>query len=140
MCTNGRLLALAAASLLTVAGVAAAADDPVAYGKYLVEEVAKCADCHTPAGADGKLDRSKYLKGKVIEVQPIEPIEHWHKNSPDITPSGKLWTRWGGAEAIKKYLMTGMTPSNHPAGAPMPTYTLKEADAAAIVAYLKTLK
>ena len=47
------------------------ADDQVNYGKYLAEEVAKCADCHTPGGADGKLDQSKYMKGKVMEVQPI---------------------------------------------------------------------
>ena len=117
-----------------------AADDQVSYGKYLAEEVAKCADCHTPSGADGKLDQAKYMKGKVMEVQPIETIEHWHKTAPDITPSGRLWTRWGGAEAMKKYLMTGLTPSGRPAGPPMPTYKLKEADAAAIVAFLQTLK
>jgi len=117
-----------------------AADDQVSYGKYLAEEVAKCADCHTPTGADGKLDQTKYMKGKVMEVQPIGTIEHWHKTAPDITPSGRLWTRWGGAEAVKKYLMTGLTPSGRPAGPPMPAYKLKEADAAAIVAFLKTLK
>jgi hypothetical protein len=39
-----------------------------------------------------------------------------------------------------KYLMTGLTPKGTPAGPPMPTYKLKEADAEAIVEYLKTLK
>ncbi|MEP7363414.1 MAG: cytochrome c [Acidobacteriota bacterium] len=126
--------------LLSFVYPAAAADDQVAYGKYLVDEVAKCASCHTPDGEGGKLDQSKYLQGKTLEVQPIAPIEHWHSTSPNITPSGRLWTRWGGAEAVKKYLMTGLTPSGKPAGAPMPAYTLKESDAAAIVAYLQTLK
>jgi mono/diheme cytochrome c family protein len=119
---------------------AADAQDPVAYGKYLVEEVARCADCHTPEAADGSRDASKVMKGKVIDVRPIKPMGHWHKVSPDITPSGKLWASWGGGEAIKKYLMTGVSPTGHAAGAPMPPYKLKEADAAAIVAYLQTLK
>jgi len=75
-----------------------------------------------------------------MEVQPIEPIEGWHKTSPDITPSGKLWNKWGGEEAMIKYLMTGLTPSGKPAGPPMPAYKLKRADAEAIVEYLKTLR
>ena len=29
----------------------------VARGKYLVEEVAKCPECHTPRDAQGNLDR-----------------------------------------------------------------------------------
>ncbi len=120
--------------------VRADAQDTVAYGKYLVEEVARCADCHTPKTAQGKRDDSKAMKGKLIDVQPVKPGGHWHKASPDITPSGKVWTSWGGAEAIKKYLMTGVSPTGHPAGAPMPPYQLKEAEAAAIVAYLQTLK
>lgn len=140
MAVNCRIPALPFLSLLAVMCGTAFAEDKVAYGKYLAEEVAKCAGCHTPSGADGKLDREKYMKGKVMEVQPIETIERWHKTSPDITPSGRLWGRWGGAEAVKKYLMTGLAPSGRPAGPPMPAYMLKEADAEAIVAYLQTLK
>jgi mono/diheme cytochrome c family protein len=118
----------------------AAAEDKVAYGKYLAEEVGKCAECHTPTDDAGQLDRSKWMKGKVMEVQPIQPIANWHKTSPDITPSGKLWAKWGGESAMINYLMTGLTPSGKPAGPPMPAYKLKKADAEAIVEYLKTLR
>jgi mono/diheme cytochrome c family protein len=110
-----------------------------AWGKYLAEEVGKCHECHTPNAEDGKLDKARYMKGKVMEVQPIGEILRWHKSSPDITPSGKLWAKWGGEEAMKKYLITGLTPSGRPAGPPMPTYTLKPEDAEAIVEFLKTL-
>ena len=140
MITTRRYGSLLLLSLLAFMCAAAPAEDQVAYGKYLADEVAKCTACHTPVGEDGKLDTSKLMKGKVMETQPLETIEHWHKTSPDITPAGRLWTRWGGAEAVKKYLMTGLTPSGKPAGPPMPAYTLREADAAAIVAYLQTLK
>ena len=30
-------------------------------GRYLVEEVAKCAECHTPRDAEGELDRHAWL-------------------------------------------------------------------------------
>jgi mono/diheme cytochrome c family protein len=126
----------------TVAAVSAAGqtNPKVEYGRYLAEEVGKCLDCHTPRNEQGELDRTRAMKGKVMEYAPIEPIANWHKTSPDITPSGRLWSRWGGESALVKYLMTGLTPKGTPAGPPMPTYKLKQADAEAIVEYLKTLK
>ncbi|MBK5292388.1 MAG: c-type cytochrome [Acidobacteriia bacterium] len=111
----------------------------LAYGKYLAVEVSKCVNCHTPVTDSGALDETKLMKGKVMEVQPIDTIEHWHKTSPDITPSGKLWKKWGGAQSMVQYLMTGLTPAGKPAGPPMPAYQLKKADAEAIVAYLNSL-
>jgi mono/diheme cytochrome c family protein len=107
-------------------------------GKYLVEEVAKCGDCHTPM-ADGKPDRAKWMKGAVLEFQPINPMPKWHKTAPDLTPEGRLWKRWGEA-GLKKFMETGLGPSGNSADPPMPAYKLKPADAAAVVEYLKTLK
>ncbi|MEZ5351183.1 MAG: c-type cytochrome [Bryobacteraceae bacterium] len=109
-------------------------------GRYLAVEVGKCADCHTPKTEAGELDKEKWFKGKVMEYQPIEPIADWHKTSPDITPAGRLWGRWGGEAALVKYLMTGLTPKGTAAGPPMPTYKMSKEDAEAIVEYLKTLK
>ncbi len=129
-------------SSVCVAVVSTFAQDAakVERGRYLAEEVAKCAGCHTPSDDKGELDKTKWMKGKVMEVQPIETIKGWHKTSPDITPSGRLWTRWGGEQALVKYLTTGLTPKGTHADPPMPTYKLKQDDAEAIVEYLKTLK
>lgn len=113
--------------------------DPVAWGKYLVEEVGKCQDCHTPKLEGGEFDRTKWLKGAVLDFAPLQPVKGWHKTSPDVTPGGKLWAKWGEA-ALLKYLQTGLTPSNKPAEPPMPAYKLRPEDAEAVVAYLKTLK
>jgi mono/diheme cytochrome c family protein len=107
-------------------------------GKYLVEEVAKCGDCHTPMGPEGA-DRSRWLKGTVLGIQPIEPIKGWHKTAPDLTTSGRLWQRWG-ENGLIRFLTTGTGPNGNKAEPPMPTYTLKPEDAEAMVAYLKTLK
>jgi mono/diheme cytochrome c family protein len=128
------------AIILAVAPLLRAADPKtIEYGRYLAEEVAKCVECHTPVNESGQLDKTKWLKGKVMEVQPIKPIPNWHKTSPDLTPSGSLWKKWGEG-AILKYLQTGLTPSGKPAGPPMPAYKLRPADAEAILEYLKSFR
>jgi mono/diheme cytochrome c family protein len=127
-------------SLLLAIGLPLLAQsDKVARGKYLVEEVGRCQECHTPKLPDGAFDREKWLKGAVLNVQPIEPIKGWHKTSPDLTPAGRLWSRWK-EEGLLNYLKTGLTPSNKKADPPMPTYTMRPDDAEAVVEYLKTLK
>jgi mono/diheme cytochrome c family protein len=125
--------------LVFVSACLFAAADGVERGKYLVEEIGKCQDCHTPRGADGQFDKTKWMKGTVLDFQPIQPVPGWHKTSPDLTPSGRLWKRWG-EKGIAEFLKTGMGPGGHHAEPPMPTYTLKAEDAEAIVQYLKTLK
>jgi mono/diheme cytochrome c family protein len=125
---------------LVFAGQALAQADKAARGKYLVEEVARCQECHTPKLPDGQFNKEKWLKGVVLNVQPIDPIKGWHKTSPDLTASGRLWQgRWGQA-ALVKLLSTGLGPGGNPADPPMPTYKMTPDDAEAVVEYLKTLK
>lgn len=127
--------------LLTAVVSLAAAADPasIARGKYLVEEVAQCGQCHTPKDDQGRLDRTRWLKGATLEVQPIGTIKNWHKTAPDLTPGSSLWKKWGEA-AMLKYLETGLTPKGTLAGPPMPAYKLKREDAEAVIDYLKSLK
>lgn len=129
--------------LVTVAfaAIAAAQDKKqIELGRYLVENVGQCAACHTPKTADGQPDKSKWLKGAILDFQPLgTPPPGWHKASPDLTPSGKLWAKWGEG-ALIKYLQTGLTPSGKPAGPPMPMYKFSAEHAEAVLAYLKSLK
>jgi len=118
---------------------AARASEQTDRGKYLVEEVGKCQDCHTPKTADGQLDRERWLKGAVLDFQPMQPVKEWHKTSPDLTPGSRLWQRWG-EKGLTEFLKTGLGPSGHTADPPMPTYKLKAEDAEAVVQYLKSLK
>jgi hypothetical protein len=123
---------------LALPGVILAAGE-VERGKYLVEEVAKCQDCHTPRGSDGQLDQTKWLKGAVLDFQPLQPMKEWHKTSPDLTPGSRLWQRWG-EKGLTEFLKTGLGPSGHAADPPMPAYKLSSDDAGVIVQYLKSLK
>ena len=116
------------------------AESKVDRGRYLVESVGVCGECHTPRLADGSPDRSKWLKGATLNVQPIEPVKGWHKTSPDITPGSRLFLKWG-EKGLIKFMETGLNPINgRPADPPMPAYHMTQEDAEAVVEYLKTLK
>ena len=51
-----------------------AASDGVERGKYLVEEIGKYQDCHTPRGAYGQFDRLKAEDAEAI-VQYLETLK-----------------------------------------------------------------
>lgn len=112
--------------------------EKVERGRYLVEEVAKCQDCHTQRLETGELDKTRHLKGAILDFAPLKPVEGWHKTSPDLTPSGKLWARWGEA-GLLNFMKTGLGPKGNAADPPMPAYKLSAADAEAVIAYLKSL-
>jgi len=132
------------AGLLTIAALLCAqetASDPgkIARGRYLAEEIARCQDCHTPKMDNGSFIKSQWMKGTKLNVAPAAPVVGWHAVTPDITPNGALWKRWGDAGMVA-FLETGKTPRGGNAGPPMPTYTLKHEDAEDIVAFLKSLQ
>ena len=128
------------ALILAAVNLSAADSASLARGKYIVDEVAKCATCHTPLGADGKPDAAKYLKGGPLYFQPTEAGKSvkWHATAPDITSTSTLWSRWG--DNFLKFLETGLNPRGNPADAPMPQYKMTHEDALAVVDYLKSLK
>jgi mono/diheme cytochrome c family protein len=139
MILNKFTLLLVAGGALLAAQTTAADPAKLERGRYLAEEVGKCQMCHSPLTESGELDKERWLKGAVLNFAPIKPVEGWHKTSPDLTPGGRLWERWGEA-GLTKYLVTGLNPRGGKADAPMPTYKMKQEDAEALVAYLKSLK
>jgi len=122
------------------ASLLSADDASISRGKYLVDEVSRCGFCHTPAAADGQPDAAKYLKGGVVNLQPIQAgASAWHKTAPDITSTSRLWQRYGDAGVVK-FLETGAWPNGGKADPPMPAYKLSHDDAQAVVDYLHSLK
>ncbi|MBK9167658.1 MAG: c-type cytochrome [Bryobacterales bacterium] len=114
------------------------AQSKVERGRYLAEEAARCQECHTPRLPGGGFDRSKWMKGAVLDIKPLEPIENWKKTAPDLTRSSRLWLKWGDL-ALLNYLKTGKGPGGKVSARPMPAYTFKHEDADAIVEYLRSL-
>lgn len=108
-------------------------------GRYLAVEIGKCGDCHTPHLSSGGPDQHRLMKGSVIGVKPLAPIPGWATAAPDLTATSFLWKSWG-EDALKQFFVTGHGPNGKIAAPPMPTYTLTDEDAQALVDYLKSLK
>lgn len=109
--------------------------DELTLGRYLVEGPGHCGECHTPRGAFGGLDLSRWLKGA--------PNPEGKGRIPDITPGGKNTSKWSAAD-IAEYLKSGFTPDYDTAGGSMVevvenTSRLNDVDRAAIAAYLKAV-
>ena len=101
-------------------------------GRYLVEALGHCGECHTPRNFLGGLDRSRWLAGA--------PHPSGKGAIPNIT-SGKL--AWSEAEIVD-FLATGFTPEFDSAGGEMAAVVaelahLPQSDLEAIAAYLKAI-
>jgi mono/diheme cytochrome c family protein len=101
-------------------------------GDYLVNEVARCGDCHTPRNARGRLDRTRHLQGAKMWFRPVARGEEFEDKAPNITLSGKAG-KWSEEKMIN-FLTSGS------ADPPMPSYHLTRDDARAVAAYLRSLK
>ncbi len=102
-------------------------------GKYLVERVSMCVDCHTPTGKDGKPDPTRSLEGAPFPGARNNP------NMAGYSPPIAGLPGWTEEDAIR-FLEIGKRPNGTEARPPMPPYRLNREDAEASVAYLKSLK
>ena len=104
-------------------------------GQYLVEKIGMCADCHTPFNEKGEPVMDKHLQGAVLMFKPTMPVPGWAERSANIAGM----KGWSDTEAIK-FLTTGVDPNGKSPAPPMPRYRYTRADAAAVLAYLRSLE
>ena len=107
----------------------------IARGKYIVENVAMCPQCHTPRDGNDALDHAHELEGASEFFQPPHAAADWPLKAPRI--GGNLPA---SDQDIIKLLTTGMWTDGKPLRLPMMPFRMSEADAKAVVAYLKSVK
>jgi len=107
----------------------------IARGKYLVEQVAKCGECHTPRDSEGNLDASRWLDGATIWIRPVHHMNNWAEWAPRLAGLPSFTDEQ--AEAV---LEKGIGPNGAPIRPPMHIYHMDHADAMAIIAYLRSLQ
>lgn len=105
----------------------------VARGKYLVENVGMCQDCHTPMTPTGP-DPARWLQGAELPFAPTVPMPVWASAAPAIAGLPSL----EDDEALA-LLTTGALPGGTTLRPPMPHYRFNQDDARAVVAYLRSL-
>lgn len=108
--------------------------DLLARGRYLVDHVGLCADCHTPRNADGSLDTSRWLAGAPVDFKPVHPMP-WAAVAPPL--AGLVG--FTEAQALD-LLMHGKARTGQPPLPPMPKYAFTEPDARAVIRYLRSLR
>jgi mono/diheme cytochrome c family protein len=104
-------------------------------GRYLVEGIVACGNCHTPQGPDGPV-AGKALAGGMPFEEPV-----FAAYASNITPDPATGIgRWTDAQLIRA-IREGLRPDGSVIGPPMPIGLyrgLSDPDVQAIVAYLRT--
>ena len=103
-------------------------------GRYLVENVAMCEECHTPRDGGGNLDESRRLQGAPIWIMPVHHNTNWAMNAPSLAGFEQFTEEQG-----EQILEQGVGPNGLPIQPPMHIYHMNHADAQAIIAYLRSL-
>jgi|GEM_PF-427271 len=106
----------------------------IARGKYIVEGVAVCGNCHTPRKENGELDYSRWLAGAPVPYLSARPDPDW----PIVAPRIAGLPPATDAQMIT-LLTTGIWVTGKPLRSPMPSFHMARADAEAVLAYLKSL-
>lgn len=130
-------LSIIATCVLTIPAVTQTATKPsanIARGKYLVNNIGMCSDCHTPMDKKGNPIKGRFLQGAALTFKSIVDVPSWIPVAPGI--AGLTWTD----EQAIEFFTTGKRPDGTMAAPPMPPLRLNKVDAAAITAYLKSLK
>jgi len=137
-----KVIAAAATAAACLAAGSATAQTQVERGKYLVESIMGCGNCHTPVGPNGPI-LDKALSGG----PPIEEGKLFTALPSNITPDPETGIgKWTDAE-IKTAIRQGKRPPNAQNGGtligpPMPFGQYRgiaDADIDAVVAYLRTV-
>jgi len=107
----------------------------VDHGRYIVEGVALCGQCHSPIDVDGHRDRLRWLMGGQVALEStLSQPTAWAIVAPRLAGSPA-----GTDEEFITLLTTGVSRRGHPLRQPMPQFRMTRADAEAVLAYLKSL-
>jgi mono/diheme cytochrome c family protein len=113
---------------------APASQSQIDHGRYLVEDVGMCEECHTPRDDGGNLDESRRLQGAAIWIVPVHPDTNWAMRAPALA-GFPGFTDEQGADILEK----GIGPNGLAIQRPMHIYHMTPADAQAVIAYLRSL-
>lgn len=111
--------------------------DQLTHGRYLVETVAGCGNCHTPHLPDGLLDPSKKFSGAFVIKEPVFEA-HAANITPDMETGIGAWSKDDIVHAIRN----GQRPDGTYLGPPMSFgwyRGMSDTDVQAIAAYIKSV-
>ena len=139
---NARFSSLAILAVLAVLVISpgvpgAQAETPLERGKYLMEAVAACGNCHTQQTPEGPLPGMELAGGMSIVFPGL-----FTANVPNITPDPETGVGGWSDEELVRAIREGLRPDGSIIGPPMPIHLyrgISDEDAYALVAYLRSV-
>ena len=106
----------------------------VEHGRYLVERVAMCVECHSMRDEDGHIIQSeKYLGGSIPFAPP------WPNNWAMRAPRNRGLVGYDDKAALRLLTEGAIGRDGHQLRPPMPRFHMTPQDAADVIAFLRSL-
>ncbi|MBL4756641.1 MAG: c-type cytochrome [Rhizobiales bacterium] len=125
-----------AAIAFVMAGLPALAETPLERGRYLMNSIVACGNCHTPQTPAGP------AQGMELAGQFLMSIDPFTAYAPNITPDVETGIGGWTDEQIIAAIREGRRPDGSIIGPPMPVEfyrDMSDNDVKAIVAYLRSV-
>jgi cytochrome c2 len=106
----------------------------VEHGRYLVEQVIMCWECHSARDSQGNLVAGTKFKGGAMPVRPTFSAD-WPNQIPRIAGL----PGYDDDQAMRLLTQGGIRWDGRQLRAPMPRFRMNPQDAADIIAYLRSL-
>lgn len=127
---TSRTAAIAVSHSLQVAGVTA----NIEHGRYLVEEVAHCVQCHSPRDSHGNIIAPRKFEGGPIPFSPPWPND-WALRAP--RNSGL--PGYDDEQAMRLLTQGAIGRDGEQLRPPMPRFHMTRQDAADVIVFMRSL-
>src|SRR5512141_146878 len=107
----------------------------VEHGRYLVERVAMCVECHSPRD-----ERGVILAGQEFTGAPIPFRPPWHNDWADRAPRNRGLPGYTPELAVRLLTEGAIDRQDRQLRPPMPPFRMNRQDASDVVAYLSSLR
>jgi mono/diheme cytochrome c family protein len=103
-------------------------------GRYIVERVANCGECHSTRDGQGNIVEGTKFRGGPMVVRPSISLD-W----PNMFPRIAGLPGYTDEQAIRLLTQGAIKRDGTQLRAPMPRFRMTQEDAAAVIAYLRSL-
>jgi mono/diheme cytochrome c family protein len=112
-----------------------AAKGDIEHGRYLVEHVAMCAECHSPRDINGNIVDELRFTGAPIPVRPP-----WPNDWAIAAPRNRGLPGYTVEQGIRLLTEGAIGRDGRQLKPPMPRFRMTHQDAADVVAYMKSMQ
>ena len=105
----------------------------ITHGQYIAEHVAMCVECHSPRDENGRIIQGQEFMGASL---PINPPRGWATRAP----RNRGLLGYTDDQAMRLLTEGAIGRGNEQLLLPMPRFHMTRADAADVIAFLRSLK